>query len=79
MIRADIGFTVTAGLFANPGASVATNIVHCADFAGFCPRDDDRVFADLNELIITGRGDLAGMKRINPAFENQVFKLLLMD
>ena len=78
MVRADVGFSVTAQLFTNPSAAVATDIVHGADIAGLGARDDDRVLTDFDELVVTGCGDFARMKCINPALENQVFEFLLV-
>ena len=58
---------------------MATDIVHRSNFIGFGARDDDGVFAYLNQLIIADRRDLANMQRIDPALENEVLELLLMN
>jgi hypothetical protein len=79
VIGADIGLAVPDDLLADPCATMATDVVHCDDLTRFGPRDDDRILANFYQLIITGRRNFACVKRVNPALENQVFELLLMN
>ena len=78
VIGANIRFAVPGHCLANPRAPMATDVVHRGDFTGFSSRDDNRVLANLNKLVVAGGGNLAGVKRVNPALENQMFELLLM-
>jgi len=47
MIGADKGFAITAGLLANPGAAVATDIVHGTNLAVVVAADNDRILANI--------------------------------
>ena len=78
VVGTDVGFSIAAQFLADPRAAVPTNVVHGPDIAGFGARDDDRVFTNFDELVVTGGGDLARMQRINPALENQVLEFLLV-
>ena len=61
VIGANIGFAVPDDLLADPCATMATDVVHRDDLARFGPRDDDRILANFDELIVTGRWNFAGV------------------
>ena len=78
MVGTNVGSAITARFFTDAGAAVPANIVHSLDIARLGPRHNDRVLANLDELVVSRNGNFARVQGVNPAFENEMLEFLLM-